>query len=290
MRITDLELYTPNLEQPIHLSFGGRTRPKPKYTIRAMSGLDAPEISTRFYGFGDSSGDRFYSFALPPREVVVRVSLNPNFENGESYSDVRDELYRAISSSRTGLIDIHFKSGTTAVSHIQGSIYKLEVGYFNQLPEVLITFMCEDPMLRSLTYAEYLNSDLGTMGDTGSEVHIYDDFSTAPHGFEMEIEFLADSEFFLLQDYSGGDPEWSFQLIPDGGFLTGDLLHFSDEYAKKELYISRSGGLTIIPLMDRVYPTSKWPIIFPGANSFYFDSRADYQINYLKYHSVFWGA
>lgn len=251
-----------------------------KYAVRAITGLDAEEIIPKFYGFSTVSKQRYYNMGLKSREIVMRVVLNPDFENNESYSDIRDELYRAISATRTGIIMLHFMSGPNVVARIPGFITKLEVGYFNQLPEVQVTVRCDDPLFRSLTPTVFEPTDLST----GTEVQIGDNMSTAPHGFSFEATFTTDTTNFVVQD-KATSPEWQFNIVYS--FLAGDQLFFSSELSDKYLYIMRSGSP--IYLMDKVQPLSIWPVIFPGFNNFYFTNAATFAFDKVEYYPAYWG-
>ncbi|MET0787177.1 MAG: hypothetical protein ABWY25_10765, partial [Paenisporosarcina sp.] len=141
MRITNITLYS-NLVETV--SFGLHlTDPAGKYIIREIAGIDAEEIIPKFYGFGlASTKPRFYDFSMKPRNVVIRVVLNPRFKIDETFSEVRDELYRNISADRTGLVTMHFNSGGTTVARLMGYVIKFEVSHFTQLPEAQITILC----------------------------------------------------------------------------------------------------------------------------------------------------
>jgi hypothetical protein len=152
MRVTSIDLYDDRFEENLRFSLQ-HASPFDKYMIRQIVGLDAEDLVPRFYGFGrqPSRGNRprkkFFDFSMKPREVAMRVVLNPNFKNNESYSDIRDELYKMVSSTRTGEIIIYFNAGATAVAQLRGFVTKFEAGYFNALPEAQITVRCDDPML-----------------------------------------------------------------------------------------------------------------------------------------------
>jgi hypothetical protein len=280
MRVTNIGLYSDNVEA---ISFSlTDVEPTDQYMVRNIVGLDGDELIPRFYGFGRRTGQKFYDFAMKPRDIVIRIVLHPRFNLDESYSDVRDTLYRAISSVRTGLITLHFNAGATTVARIFGFITKFEVPYFTQLPEVQITVRCDDPMFRAINPVVYDPSKLRTT----NPIIIADSLSTAPHGFQMQVTFTAATASFTIQD-EATDPEWLFKVIPSGGFLTGDILHFSSEYTNKYLYLIRD--LTTIQLVDKIQPESVWPIIFPGATEFHFVDIANFDWDVLEYYAAYWG-
>jgi hypothetical protein len=285
MRLTSVHLYADGAEAAgiDVITFSLRdAEPSAQYAVRNIVGLDAEEIVPKFYGFGLVNKGRFYNMGMKARDIVLRVVLNPNFVINETYSDVRDELYKAISATRTGQVVLHFNSGATTVARIYGFITKFEVGYFNQLPEVQLTVKCDDPTFRALNPVIYNPTDFGT----STSVIIADSLSTSPHGFNMQITFKATATDFVIQDKTS-NPEWKFRVIPSGGFLSGDKLYASSEFTNKYLYMVRASTTT--RLMDRVEPQSIWPTIFPGSNTFVFPGRAAFDFNELKFYAAYWG-
>ncbi len=281
MRVTGVDLYSALSEEAITFSLG-ETNPTSQYQVKTIVGLDAEELIPKFYGKGLESSSKFYDFSLKPRLIVIRVVLNPRFNLGESPSDVRDELYRTISANRTGMVVLHFRSGGTIVSIIQGSIAKFEVPYFNKLPEAQITVQCNDPMFRAINPVVFEPDDIGVL----ETVSVPDSLSTAPHGFTMQATFTDDPDEFTIQDVDT-DPDWKFKVAPLGGFEVGDVLYISTEYANKQVYIVR--GVDTIQLIDRIEPGSIWPIVFPGRNTFYFVNKAAFDWNSLEYYAAYWG-
>ena len=96
---------------------------------------------------------------MKARTIVIRVVLNPRFNLGETYSDVRDAIYRAISAVRTGIVALHFNSSGATVARIYGFIAKVEsLDIFNQLPEVQATLRCDDPVFRAINSILYTSA------------------------------------------------------------------------------------------------------------------------------------
>lgn len=280
MRITGIELSSDNANV---FSFGlSKVSQTDKYLMKASVGLDADEIIRKFYGFGKASKPKFFNFSLPSREIVFRVGLNPNYKINESVSEIRDEFYRSISASRTGLINVLFTASGGIVARLSGYITKFEVPLHQEEPELQVTIQCEDPMLRGFSPVELDSSQIGA----SNPIFIFDSMSTAPHGLTLEVEFTDAVPQFTIQEKET-NPEWEFEVIPDGGFLTGDILHLSSEYDAKQLYLDRSGSIT--QLMDRISPGSIWPIVFPKANEFHFPELADFDWVSLRYYPAYWG-
>src|SRR6478736_4238685 len=197
MRLSSVDMYSPNSSEAVTFNLRAANSDD-RYQVRNILGLDAEEILPKFYGFGLQTKARMYDLRLKPRELVIRIILNPNFRVDESYSDIRDDLYRAISAARTGQVVLHFKAGATIVARIYGFITKFEVPYFVKLPEVQFTINCDDPMFRAINPVIFLPTQLAT----ANPILIPDSLSTAPHGFTFQVTFKANAASFTIQDVS----------------------------------------------------------------------------------------
>ncbi len=172
-------------------------------------------------------------FSLKKRDVIVQIGLNPNFSLNKSYSDLRDDLYKLISSSRTGSIRLQFNNGDTTVAAISGFVMKFEAPHFTKTPEVQLTINCSDPMLKAL---EQVNVNVNNL-DPLSTI-ITDDKSTSPHGVRFGVIFLDNVFDFSIQDEVV--PSWAFEVNLTGSplvqFVAGDELHYSSEYNNRYLF------------------------------------------------------
>lgn len=276
MKVTSVEIHPSGSSEFVSLSFRDPRRQNP-YNIKAIIGLDADEIVPRYYGA--SGSQKFYNLTLEKRDLVFRIELNPDFST-QSYSELRDDLYRLVSSSRTGLLEVQFKNNTEVVAIVSGFVSKIEAAHFTKQPEVQITVGCSDPMLRA---PSPINVDVSGLDPALTVVS--DTLSTAPHGFRFELEFL--TELPAIDITNPDEPGLVFEVTPSGGFITGDVLHFSSELTEKYLYILR--GANTIRLADVITPGSIWPILFPGDNSFVIGSPTAVQWDAISHRPTYWG-
>lgn len=278
MKLTSVELHPAGSSDFAVLSFRDPSRSNP-YNVRVIEGLGAEEITPRYYG-GPGGSTKFHNLALGPRVVVVRIDLNPRFHLNETYSSLRDALYKHIASSRTGSLQIQFKNSVNVVAALTGFINKVEPDLFTKEQGVQLTINCSDSMLKALVPTELVVGPL----DPALTV-ITDAFSTAPHGFTFELAFTGVRPSLIITD--PGDPTWSFTVTPSGGFLVGDILHFSSEFNNKYLYIER--GVSTIHLADVISSDSVWPILFPGENNLSLSGAASLDWNAISYYPTYWG-
>lgn len=281
MRVTSVDMYSANLEEAITFGLADVAQDS-EYEVRTIIGLDAEDIVPKFYSKSIDGSQNFYNFSLKPRDIILRVLLNPRFDRGDSYSDVRDRLYRTISANRTGLVTLHFNAGGTLVAMIKGSIVKFEALHFAKKPEVQITINCKDPMFKAINAVNFEPDEIATT----NPISVPDSLSSAPHGFTMKATFTGATDSWTVQD-DAITPTWAFEVAPSGGFLLGDELYFSSEYSDKQIYLYRDPD--IIQLADKIVPGSVWPVIFPGSNSFHFVDLASFDFDYIKYYAAYWG-
>lgn len=246
------------------------------YIIQSSTGLDVDEIFNQMYGTGTVTNDKYHNMVLPPRFVTMRIKLNPQWSMGENPSALRDTLYKMISFSRRGDLELRFYNGAIHVASLFGFITKFEAPVFSDVPEVQLTFKCPYPLLRAPQYTALL--------PIGTNPEIIDDLSTAPHGFKMRVTFNGvSSSPFTIQGIFG------YLVAPfviNQAFQSGDVLHFSSEDDNKYLYYVRGGVTT--HLADKIGNGSIWPLLFPGTNRLGFSSTA-FAWNLFQHKPTYWG-
>lgn len=284
MKITSVELHPDNSTQSAILSFQD-PRKLNSYNIKAITGLDADELFAKYYGISDLANSKFYTLSLERRDIIFSIELNPKFTENESYSELRDSLYKMIASSRTGLIEIQFKNGTEIVAVMSGFVSKFEANLFTKTPEVKMTIKPNDPMLKAPARVE-----VEIEGVIPSLIEVTDVLSTAPHGFIFTATFTDTSPSLLLKHPSedlDNTQIWSFEVTPVTGFFIDDVLSFSSEVNNKFLTLLRDDE--VYNLANIITPGSYWPIIFPGENEFLVDPENNLLITNLKYFPTYWG-
>lgn len=278
MRVTSIDIRTVNSSNVCSLSFRDPTSQNP-YVVSGIAGLDADEIIPRYYGASGGSGDKYYALSLQKRDIVVKITLNPRFAQLESYSGLRDDLYRLIASARTGALRLEFKDGATVVASVSGFVSKFESDQFAKQPQATLTISCDDPMLKAPSQVE-----LDVVGLSTSTLTIEDDLSTAPHGIIFDATFTEDTDNFVI-----ADPTLSWLFVMEfgwlGGFNVGDILHLSSENNAKDLSLTR--GASHFHLAHIVSSGSIWPIIFPGTNEFICSNGFEWTS--ISYYPTYWG-
>lgn len=270
MNIDNIDLMSYAGISSINLSFNDPAAANP-YQMKNLYGLDAEDIGMKYIGYDPSGNHLHHTLFLKKREVVMRIQLNPDFSY-QSYSELRDDVYRLVNAGRTGKLTLHFNEGLTNLAEISGFVSKVEVPITTETPELQITMTCREPLLKSPT-----DIPIDTTG-FGQSFQIVDNLSTAPHGLKMRLDWT---------DYSGSNPafrmgdaaivgtgDWEFFLrmydllgTQQSGFVPGDSIELSSE--ENNRYVNLIRGGSTYPIADLVMPNSFWPTIYPGVNDFH---------------------
>lgn len=287
MRVTKVRLYSAMGTDIIDLSLLDPSSFDSPYVARQITGLDAEEIIPKYYNTGPYNS--MYDMSLAARTMVFSIFLNPNY-NSQSYSSLRDALYRSIASNRTGMIEVQFYEEDTLLVSIWGFVTRVENDMFQRRPEVKLTIKCPDPMFRSPTIIDEFT-------ETTDELFtITDTVSTAPHGLQFSGKFVAAADEFILSDQTT-PAGWSFNITPGiivhpltydevDGFIEDDELWVSSLPNEKYVYMVRDGAT--IHLAHKIVPGSVWPLIFPTSTAFKVAPASFYWYEFRHYRT-YWG-
>lgn len=290
----------PEVLDVIHatLSIHETTQADP-YILKGATGLDADDIFQKNAGYfqdffdGNSITD-FYESMLKERIVSLLIKPNPDYTSNQRVGDLRDSLYRAISYSRTKELELRFRGDVPLedypgqfelgdVASLFGKINKLESNLFTDEPEVQLTFECSDPFLRSNNYVElisFLPDDFDPVEPIWS-----DNLSTAPHGYQIDIQFSSAEDHFGLYPTNGGT------FIIDYDFELGDTLFISSEYNNRYVYVIRDSVTTY--LNDKIQVGSVWPMMLPGETHVKFHAAFETYTaaiaSGIRYKTAYWG-
>lgn len=274
MKLTGIDLYSSNTSTVVSLDFKDPRSQNP-YQIGGIAGLDADEIVPQRYKGSESD---FYTLTMKKRNLDIKIGLNPRFNQNESFSSLRDSIYRLVSASRTGMVTINFKNAGEIVATVSGLINKVTTDQFSKEQAATVSIECISPMLKSPEPVIVDVSDL----DVTSTI-ITDSKSTAPHGFEFELEVLTLSN--SIQMIVGPDNEMFKIWTPYAFIEPGNLIIVSSDFNNKSVVTKI--GPNYWPVMDRVTADSFWPIIFPGENLFSCSPNVKWKS--ISYYTTYWG-
>lgn len=252
-----------------------------RYVLTGATGLSVDEIQN--LGYTATIGNtytRFQSMAPSKRVMVFKFRLNPKWELMDSYSSLRDHLYKMISGSRDGRVTVAFRLGPVVVAEALGSVAKFENDLFSNNQEVTLTIECQNAIFSS---PESVLVDTETM--PSGTIQITDSLSTAPHGLYLRGVCVGEPfPYFAIVDEAY---TWMFwlSLSSIGGFIAGDIITISNVGSDKHISLERDGNTYNVAQV--LLPSSVWPMIFPGENSFVHSGTVDWEE--VSYKHTYWG-
>lgn len=311
MKVREIQLVSSNLsysDDVIHAKFPLRSvSAEDPYILKGATGLDAEEIISNYIGSPLPTREKFYSMRPKSRTVVLLIKPNPQYIGLErTVSDLRDALYRAISFSHRGQLELRFIANEEyaeyGIASLFGTITKFEASLFSENPEIQLTLSCEDPFLRGTVYWSLFDRE--TQPWNGQT---YDDaISTAPHGFQMELTVNRRLDSITIRE-SNQPNDVVFRI--DHPFENQDKIYFSSEENNRYLYVAKYGSYfdpnvpitnvwypdgngpnltqTIRHLTDKIASGSVWPITRPGTNLIYVTQGV--VVNSIQYRHAYWG-
>ena len=278
MRVQRIDLYS-NDKEIARLDVDGPNHRNP-FVLKAVDGLDAEQITPKFYGQGLESGANFTALNLEPREVVMRIGLRPRWRLGETPESLRSILQRAIASNRKGTVQLRLYDDEVVAGVLEGFITKFNAPVSTNESDVYITIKCENPLIRSMGLTSLIVAEV----DLSATVIVNDPVSTAPHGMYMKYTFTGGASSFVMSE-PGGSPDWSFEI--NYAFLTGDELYISSDENHKYLYRVRSA--VTLHLADVLALGSNWPLMFAGENQYHIEDDTVLTLDEWYWYEYNWG-
>lgn len=229
--------------------------PSDPFILRTVDGLGAADrtvsISKPTY-----EGSVLQSIQPQNRIVVAQIGLQPNWNTGQSSSDLREFFYEMLSGGyENAPVDLSVMNGSTVICGVAGHVEKLEPAMFSKDPSVQLTLPCLSPYLSAPAAVHPSTSGLSKYVPEITNV------GTAPTGFDLTITFTASMSSWQMEKQDGA-MKMNF-VYP---FLSGDILRIVTEPGNKQIRLTRSGVTT--SLLKALTADSGWLKLYRGVNGF----------------------
>jgi len=304
VNLTSIKLYSTSLDLPVtgtppypyvieddpHVEFSlGQSAESSPYIIKGATGLNAPDLSE----WGGTRSVHTNFGALTPRTIDILVALNPNNSEGHTISELRDILYRMISSPGFSGVTLVFMDGETAIAYIDGQINKIDTSSFSKTPEAVLSIYCEDPLMRGWGGAV----PEVTLEEDPDPDHIWvnDTLSTAPHGFHLIIKWTSGTPgTFSMLSYLPQlrSSSWAFDdytvFEVDVGLSVNQRLVINSRYSSLGVSKEVTPG-NWIGVGSHITAESVWPVIYPGMNWYHFPDKSSFDITHFSHTVTYWG-
>jgi hypothetical protein len=243
------------------------------YILKAADGLGPPEVDVSIANTLNAGG--FYQGRRPqPREIVLRIGLNPNYRASQTVADLRASLYGMLTPGVSDIVQVDIMDGDTQLVYTTGYVKKLEIAPFSPTPEVQLVLACMQQYLLSPTLL-YVNP--------GSEASpVISNVGNAPAGFEMEVIFTAATTNWALVDANGVGMGFAH------AFASGDKLIFNTQPGSRGAWLVANGTSTKTNFIHKVTYDSTWYMLHGGDNIFATSSQ-NFNWGNVSYLPQYWG-
>lgn len=242
-----------------------------QYLLKEASGLGPPEVDVSIARTLNAGG--YYQGRRPQsREIVLLITLNPDYSVGQTAADLRTTLYGLLSPGETDNITVQILNGSTVIAYTIGYVSKLEIVPFSKDPSVQITIPCLEYYLQA---PDILYVDPGAQATP-----TINNLGTAPAGFHLEIIFTSNVTNWSLSKASGTKMQVNYS------FLTGDKLTIDTRPGSRGIWLTRSSVTTNI--IGSLTSDSIWYLLHSGNNVFATSSQA-FNWADVYYRPQYWG-
>lgn len=250
-----------------------------KYYVKSVDGLGPPDQNVAISR--TASGGKFQGKTSEDREVVVLIGLNPDFDKGETYKTLRDNLYTMLSTGYDPRVDIVLYAGVFPLCHEFAYVSRFEASLFDANPAVQITFTCLNPTFRAYSPVSYAPADLSQKAPD-----VYN-LGTAETGFQFGVKFTDTMNGWYIKQADHQSVGMTFDMT----FHSGDLLTVSTIPGKKYIHVKKHRA-KVKNELGILTGSSEWIQLHPGHNHFLVPPKAskwDWS-GKLSFTHHYWGA
>lgn len=234
---------------------------KDKYFIKSVSGLEPPDRTIAIAR--TASGGKFQGASTVDREVVVLIGLNPDFDNGETYALLRQNLYTMLTPGYDPKVDIQLVAGIFPIYHEYAYVTKFEADIFTKDPVVQITFTTLNPTFRAFSPITYDPTELSQ-----SAPNVYNT-GTSETGFQFAVKFTATKNGWYIKQAENQNVGMTFDMT----FNAGDVLAVSTIQGQKYIHWNKHRG-KVKNMIGILTADSEWIQLHPGNNHFVVPKKA----------------
>lgn len=254
-----------NLELPLtNISYNS------PYIVKSITGLEAPDLSD----FETERNAHNNFGALTERAISALIVLNPANSEGKTVSELRDHLYRFISSVGKFGVEVQLMDGDNHIASVRGRFTGLETDLFSNTSQAVVTIVCPNPIFAATEPEEFLFSSN------------YDDGkSTAPRGLMFAVNILEEASEFILTSYSELAVH-SFKI--NQNFEAESAIVVSSIYGNIFAYYT-TDGVSYESVVNRIPKDSVFPALYPGINNFEIDDSSNFEVAQALQYPSYWG-
>lgn len=250
------------------------------YILKDSVGFAPPALVSVVEGF-DQYGIPIMGSIPEKREIALKIGLNPQL--GQTYSSLRDALYKYIDRS----VFVKLMNDAKVIAQTSGYIRQFDATHFSNLPDIQMTIECETGEFSSPVELVIPTSEVNTL----HPIINYEE-GTAPTGMELTFTVTASHDGFSISNHSRfwhageGDVSNVFQMSYP--LITGDVVTFCTQPRDKHITLVRS--LVTYDLAGYINAGAVWPKLYSGVNTFDWDFSSSWMTwTSATYIPKYWG-
>lgn len=251
-----------------------------KYIVETIDGLDPPEADVAIAN--TASGGKYQGRTYQTRELVILLSLNPDWDAGETPKLLRDNLYTMINTGYNPKVKVTLMAGPFPYAYTWAYVKKFESALFSKDPVVQITMECLDYTFKDLVTTTYAPADMNA-----NNPNIFN-FGTAETGFQFQVKFLDDMSKWSIKQAE--NQNIGMEFVKD--FNENDILAVSTIPGARYIHWNKHRG-KVQNKMGILTNASEWIALHPGANHFVLPKGYGTKWQWkgkLQFTAQYWGA
>lgn len=237
-------------ETPFYLNIAD-ARPTDSIIVDKIEGLTPPAADLYMGEFARDGG--FYSGRrVGPRNVVITLTINPQYSKDETVDELRELVYRAFMDPMPGSDEIQLllRDDKKPLRVVGGYSEKIEAEPFSNDLTMQISMICPNPYILGYESREILS---------GGPLTLVDYPGSAETGFVADITMTSSSGYLYLS-VSGRPP-----MILKYGFQFGDKIKINSNAGSLRVQLTR--GSTTTDILYATTANSQWQYLRGKNNS-----------------------
>jgi hypothetical protein len=255
--------------------------PSGPYILKGVEGLDPPPVDVVYAKVRGQRGKR-QTREPQYRQVVALLGLQPEYDSGQSASDLREEVYGLLTPKFGGVVRAQVMLGNTVICEAVGDLSNIDASIFTKDPEVQITLDTDYGYLLKPTVVKQTPVKQVSGAET---LFVVDNEGNAPAGFFIEFTLQSAAASLILRDESP----------------TGEKIEIAGPHAAGDAFIidTRAGLRKIdkIPsgqakrsVLNDMSDTSTWLQLHGGDNTLRLNVTAfDWRGDAFVHTPAYWG-
>ena len=277
MRFTKIQLIWGSADQERLTLDIDQITPETPYVVKSVSGLEPPDVTISI-GERVLEGGVYQGRRPTNREIVILLSFQPNYENGEDPSTLRKALYQILTPRLDATLICRFWDHISnywvqAFCHTK----RIESNPFTKDPEVQITLSCLSAYLEEPIYTEPNPATL-----SGKSTMSITNRGDAPTSLMLTTVLTAATDTYTL---TGNSPSQFMKFTY--AFLANDKVVIDTTPGNRTATRIRT-GVGNLNLMPYLSVDSNWLMLEPGVNSIKSNVTA-FTVESLKHIPKHWG-